>query len=184
MATIKGIKVGQTTITASYGGLTSSQTLTVTGFDLSASGACTISGLSNVVYNGNAQKTNPTVKATVNGNTVTLTSGTDYTVTWNSSADAGTCKAVGTITVTVTGTGNYTGSKTATYQITAASFTVSEPDQSYVYNGAAQGAAITVSNLKGGQTATIKYRTTSSGDYNLNTAPQITNVADSKTIYW
>ena len=34
------------------------------------------------------------------------------------------------------------------------------------------------------QTATIKYRTTSSGEYNLTTAPTATTVADSKTVYY
>ena len=88
------------------------------------------------------------------------------------------------MTVTVTGIGNDKGTNTTrTYKINNATFTVTESDQSYVYNGSAQGAAISVSGLKGGQTATIKYGTTS-GNYNLNSAPQITNVVDSKTIYW
>ena len=72
-----------------------------------------------------------------------------------------------------------------TLTVTAASFTVSEPDQEYTYTGSAQGVAIIVSDLKGSQTATIKYRTTSSGDYTLTDAPQITNVSQSPlTVYW
>lgn len=72
-----------------------------------------------------------------------------------------------------------------TLTVTAASFTVSEPDQEYTYTGSPQGVAITVSDLKGSQTATIKYRTTSSGDYTLTDAPQITNVSQSPlTVYW
>ena len=72
-----------------------------------------------------------------------------------------------------------------TLTVTAASFTVSEPDQEYTYTGSPQGVAITVSELKGSQTATIKYRTASSGDYTLTDAPQITNVSQSPlTVYW
>ena len=72
-----------------------------------------------------------------------------------------------------------------TLTVTAASFTVSEPDQEYTCTGSPQGVAITVSELKGSQTATIKYRTASSGDYTLTDAPQITNVSQSPlTVYW
>ena len=181
MATIKGIKQGTSIITASYGSLTSTVNLTVAQLDVSKA---TIGALSNQEYNGNAFKLKPTVDMTVGGVSTRLVENTDYTLSWNSNSDGTSCVKVGTITVTVTGKGNYKGTNaTRTYQITSASFTVSESDQSYVYNGSAQGKAITVSDLKGGQTATIKYGTTS-GTYNLNSAPQITNVLDSKTIYW
>ena len=69
-----------------------------------------------------------------------------------------------------------------TLTIGNANLTVSAPNQSYTYNGSAQGSAITVTSV-GSQTVTIKYGTTS-GTYNLTSAPQITNVADSKTIYY
>ena len=181
MATIKGIKQGTSIITASYGSLTSTVNLTVAQLDVSNA---TIGALSNQTYNGSAFKLKPTVTMTVGGVSKTLVENTDYTLSWNSSSDGTSCIKVGTITVTVTGIGNYKGTNaTRTYKINNASFTVSESDQSYVYNGSAQGAAISVSGLKGGQTATIKYGTTS-GTYNLNSAPQITNVVDSKTIYW
>lgn len=71
----------------------------------------------------------------------------------------------------------------ATVIISNATFTVSASNQTYTYNGSAQGAAITVSNLVGGQTATIKYGTTS-GTYDTTTAPKITNANEDKTIYW
>ena len=181
MATIKGIKAGTTTITARYGSLSSTVNLTVAQLDVKNA---TIGALSNQTYTGSAFKLKPTVTMTVGGVSTTLVENTDYTLSWNSNSDGTTCIKVGTITVTVTGKGNYKGTNaTRTYQITNASFTVTEPDQSYVYNGSAQGKAITVSDLKGGQTATIKYGT-ASGTYNLTSAPQITNVVDSKTIYW
>ena len=179
--TIKGIKAGTTTITASYGSLSSTVSLTVAQLDVKNA---TIGALSNQTYTGSAFKLKPTVTMTVGGVSTALAENTDYTLSWNSNSDGTACVAVGTITVTVTGRGNYKGTNTTrTYQITNASFTVSEPDQSYVYNGSSQGVAISVSGLKGGQTATIKYGT-ASGTYNLPSAPQITNVLDSKTIYW
>ena len=181
MATIKGIKQGTSIITASYGSLTSTVNLTVAQLNVSNA---TIGELSNQTYNGSAFKLKPTVTMTVGGVSTTLVENTDYTLSWNSNSDGTSCIKVGTITVTVTGIGNYKGTNaTRTYQITSASFTVKESDQSYVYNGSAQGAAISVSDLKGGQTATIKYGT-KSGIYDLTSAPQITNVKDSKTIYW
>lgn len=71
----------------------------------------------------------------------------------------------------------------ATVIISNATFTVTAPNQSYIYNGSAQGAAITVSDLKGNQTATIMYGTTN-GSYNTTTVPKITNANEDKTIYW
>lgn len=188
MATIKGIKVGTSTITASYGGKSSSVELTVSALNLNSA---TISGLSNITYDGSAHKTNPTVTMTVGGESTTLVKDTDYTVGWNSSSDTSTCKAVGTITVTVTGKGNFSGSKTATYQITNATITArtnktgatTVVDQSYTYSGSAQGVGIVATTVNS-QTATIKYRITSSGDYTLTSAPQATNVSDTKTVYY
>lgn len=65
----------------------------------------------------------------------TMVSGTDYTV---SGATSGT--AVNTYTVTITGTGNYTGSKTADWKINKAQclVTTHPAARSLVYNGAAQ----------------------------------------------
>ena len=60
-----------------------------------------------VVYNGKAQK--PDLKVTLDG--AELVAGTDYTVAYKSN------KKVGKATVTVTGTGNYAGTATATFII-------------------------------------------------------------------
>jgi len=191
MATITGIKVGSTNITATYGSLTSNTVvLSVTALNLGTVG--TISGLSNQTYTGSAIKLNPTVTVTATGvgTDVPLAKDTDYTVSWSSSVDSTSCIAVGTVTVTVTGKGNYTGSKTATYNITGATITVKTSGQSslinqtYTYNGSAQGVGI-VATTTNSQTATIRYRTASSGEYNLTSAPQITNVSQSPlTVYY
>ena len=67
--------------------------------------------------------------------------------------------------------------------IKPATITVTAPDQTYTYNGQAQGKAITAKTVDG-VAATIKYGT-SSGSYTLDAAPKITNVSESnKTIYY
>ncbi len=62
-------------------------------------------------YTGKALKPGVTVKIKVDGKTVTLVNGTDYTVTYANNVK------VGTATVTVKGKGNYTGTITLTFKI-------------------------------------------------------------------
>ena len=67
--------------------------------------------VANQTYTGKARTPNPVVK--VGGKT--LAKGTDYTVSYKNNTN------VGTATVTITGKGNYTGTKSATFKITKAS---------------------------------------------------------------
>ena len=60
------------------------------------------------IYDGKAKE--PTVEVTLDGKT--LVKDTDYTVSYQNN------KNIGTATVTITGKGNYTGTVTATYEIT------------------------------------------------------------------
>ena len=62
-------------------------------------------------WTGKALKPAVTVKAKVNGKTVTLKAGTDYTVTYKNNVKKGTA------TVTVKGKGNFTGTLTKTFTI-------------------------------------------------------------------
>ncbi len=73
--------------------------------------AASIAGINSKTYTGKALTQAPTVKL---GSTV-LTAGTDYTLSYANNVKAGIA------TVTVTGKGNYTGSKSATFSIVAAS---------------------------------------------------------------
>ncbi len=66
-----------------------------------------VAGLSAAAYTGSAVTQTPVVKL----GTVTLEEGTDYTVTYKNN------KNVGLASVTITGTGNYTGSRTAEFRI-------------------------------------------------------------------
>ena len=76
-----------------------------------------VAGPRDTVYNGSEQKLLPTV-TDKNGKTLLLDS--EYTVAWSENTTN-----VGTVTITVTGQGNYTGSTTVTYRITPATAIVS-----------------------------------------------------------
>ena len=74
-------------------------------------------GNSSLVYNGTELKPTVTVK---DGN-ATLVEGTDYTVSYTNNVN------VGTATVTATGIGNYSGTKTAEFAITQADMVITAP---------------------------------------------------------
>lgn len=99
------------------------------------------------------------VTATVKSGDAKLTAGTDYTI----SGDKAT--AVGEYTVRVNGTGNYTGTKTATWTITPADITASDKTVNVYNNGKAFSIAPEY-ELAGGATtgATITYELTSGSD--------------------
>ncbi len=86
----------------------------------------TIDPVAAVTYNGSAQ----TPAVTVKDGTTTLTSGTDYTVSYSNNTNAGTA------TLTVTGSGNYSGTKEAEFTINKASLTATA--KSYTINKGAQ----------------------------------------------
>ncbi len=99
--------------------------LQISGKDLNAQGM-SVDTLQSVVYNGLDQKQAPEVK---DGETV-LTEGTDYTVEYSKDV-----KNVGTVTVTVKGKGNYTGTVTKTYKITKRQVTLTSDSGSKNYDG-------------------------------------------------
>ena len=91
----------------------------------------TVSGIVDKTYTGNTLTQSPVVK----DGFLTLKEGTDYTVSYKNNTNAGTA------TVTITGRGNYTGTKTATFKI----------------NKAAQSIAVKASaaSIAVGKTATV-----------------------------
>ena len=107
------------------------------------------------VYDGTEQK--PTV--TIAG----LTEGTDYTVSY-----IGDFTKAGEHTVTVTGKGNYTGTVTKEYAISKADVPAGNlaytPPADLLYTGQPKTAAVTVNNLTGIGTVTVKYKKDNSGD--------------------
>lgn len=106
--------------------------------------ALEVGTLADVVYSGVDQAQKPEVK----DGEKTLKEGTDYRVSFSKDV-----KNVGTVTVTVTGKGNYNGTVERTYQITPATLTVTTPSKSDVYNGKALTAEGTISGFVNGETA-------------------------------
>ena len=82
-----------------------------------------VSGLAAKTYTGKALTQSPVVKI---GSTI-LEADTDYTVSYNNNTN------VGTATVTITGKGNYTGAKTATFKINKAAQSVTASNLSLTY---------------------------------------------------
>lgn len=104
----------------------------------------TVGSLPDVTYNGESQQQKPVVK---DGEKV-LAEGVDYELTYS-----GNTTDAGTVTVTVTGKGNYAGSIDVTYLIAPAPLTVTTPSASGVYNGKPLIAAGTISGFVNGESA-------------------------------
>ena len=107
----------------------------------------TVGDLGNLVYNGLSQEQEPVVK---DKNKVDLVKGTDYTLSYSTDTTN-----VGTVTVTVTGIGNYTGTVTRTYEITPAPYTVTTYSAIKVYDGHPLTAGGQVNGLVNGETCTV-----------------------------
>ena len=113
-----------------------------------------------VVYDGIAK----TPGVTVTDGGVLLTVNDDYTVSYTDNVN------VGTATVTVTGKGNYAGTKTGTFEITPRPLTgemVTLSATSFVYNGGVQKPEVTVSD--GTILTTGDYSVTNNGGTHVGT---------------
>ena len=100
---------------------------------------------SDVEYDGLAHKWSPTV-TDKNGNA--LTAGTDYEVSY----DTKDFKDVKTITVTITGKGNYTGTVTRVYNILAAPLIIKTEKAEKTYDGKPlTNKNMTIEGLKNGE---------------------------------
>ena len=98
--------------------------------DIRDESVATIDSPNDVPYDGNPHQWKPTV--TKAGTQETLEKDTDYTVSY--STDDFT-NVTGTITVTITGIGNYTGTVERTYQITKRPVTLTSETASKPYDG-------------------------------------------------
>lgn len=113
---------------------------------------CTVAAIANQTYTGAAISPKPVVKY---GNT-TLKENTDYTLSYKNNINAGTA------TITITGKGDYIGSKSVTFKITQKNIsgcTVTAANQNYT--GKALTPAPVVKNgntiLKAGTDYTVSY---------------------------
>ena len=114
----------------------------------------TINNPSNAVYDGKEHKWSPAV-TDKEGNA--LVEGTDYTVEYSTSDFR---NVTGTITVTITGIGNYTGTVTRTYEITPKACTVTTESAKKVYDGTALTAGGKIEGIVSGET--VEFTTTGS----------------------
>jgi len=125
---VSGEAVSTYAITAS--GLTSTNyditytpgTFTITSRLITQS-AFTVSPITDLVYTGLAQTPSPLVK----DGATTLVEDTDYELSYAAYTN------VGTATVTITGKGNYNGTRTVTFNITPAPLTITAEDKSKVF---------------------------------------------------
>ena len=114
----------------------------------------TINNPSNSVYDGKEHKWSPAV-TDKEGNA--LVEGTDYEVAYSTSDFT---NVTGTITVTITGLGNYTGTVTRTYEITPKAYRVTTDSAKKVYDGTALTAGGKIEGIVDGET--VEFTTTGS----------------------
>ena len=114
----------------------------------------TINKPSNSVYDGKEHKWSPAV-TDKEGNA--LVEGTDYEVAYSTSDFR---NVTGTVTVTITGIGNYTGTVTRTYEITPKAYRVTTDSAKKVYDGTALTAGGKIEGIVDGET--VEFTTTGS----------------------
>ena len=108
---------------------------------------------SDEVYDGNEHKWIPTVTDKADKK---LKAGTDYTVEYSTK----NFKDVGTIDVTITGIGNYTGTVKRSYKVTPKEYTVTTDSATKTYSGTALTAGGKVEGIVSGET--VEFTTTGS----------------------
>lgn len=128
-------------------------------------------------YNGSTQR--PAVSS------ITISRGTTDVLTFSGGthnitvSGGGSSAGSHTATLTADNNGIFTGSKSVSISISSATMTgVSAKGYSGVYDG--QGHSIAVTKPSG---ASVKYRTTKTGSYNLSTNPTFTDVGE-YTVYY
>ncbi len=108
--------------------------------------------IEDVIYNGKPQEEVPTVQDKTQND---LEKDKDYTITYSRDTTN-----VGKVTVTIEGTGNYTGTIERTYNIKPATLKVVTPSKSKTYDGNELTAEGTLTGLVNGET--VEFKTTGS----------------------
>ena len=104
----------------------------------------TVEKPADTTYNGSEQRNKPVVKDSKTK--ATLVEGTDYTLAYTDATNAGT------VTVTITGIGNYNGTVDTSYEIKPKEYTVTTNSASKVYDGTALTASGKVEGIVSGET--------------------------------
>ena len=160
------VKVECETTTTIY--KATSANFTIEPKSISGAAVDTITGLT---YTGTAHTPTPAVKM---GSSTTLTSGTDYNLSYSENTNAGTA------TMTVTGQGNYNDTKTVNFEIGQATLTITDATigaKAYDGNKNADVTGVTFSGLKNSETLTAGTDYAVSGMFNsenVNTANTVT----------
>ena len=152
MKQITGIKVGKTNITSTYVDNISqsdSKAFTVTAVSLGS--MSTIDDY--FIYNGSEICPLPIITAIVNGKSVELQNGRDYTLEYTNNVNASTDnkKAI----ITATGIGNFTGTLTQTFNINPMVVVLNWGPTSWRYDGNPHSTTCTVTNLVSDDTCTV-----------------------------
>ncbi len=106
-----------------------------------------------VTYDGSSHKYVPQVKKS---DGTSLEAGVDYTVTYKRNGEETTdFTHAGTITIEITGTGNYSGTVTKTYTIDPKDVTITEVGGEKYYDGTELTGEAYVDGIEGGETYTI-----------------------------
>ncbi|MBR3313306.1 MAG: hypothetical protein IKG18_04120 [Atopobiaceae bacterium] len=149
------VKVGTATVTVKAAGTYTGTTSATFQIEAASLKEATITGVkSTQTYTGKAIEPTPTVK--LDG--TTLKAGTDYTVSYKSH------KNVGTATVSIAGKGNYTGTTTATFAITAAPISKARAAKlkNQPFTGKARKPTVSLTyggaKLKAGRDYTVSYK--------------------------
>ena len=115
----------------------------------------TIENIGTQEFTGNAITPEPEVIVPIpDGDTTKLVKGRDFTYSYINNT------AKGTATVTITGEGNYTGSKSTTFEIAPTLVKVTASDYNKVYDGSNHGISLTVTEPTSGCTVYYKEGTT------------------------
>ena len=152
MKQITGIKVGKTNNTSTYVDNVSqsdSKEFTVTAVSLGS--MSTIDDY--FIYNGSEICPLPIITAIVNGKSVELQNGRDYTLEYTNNVNASTDnkKAI----ITATGIGNFTGTLTQTFNINPMVVVLNWGPTSWRYDGNPHSTTCTVTNLVSDDTCTV-----------------------------
>ena len=145
---------------ANYDTVTGSATVTITAKDIASTDVKVTLDLESFVFDGTAKLPEITIHDETVGKDLVLN--TDYTFVCENNI------TVGTKTITFTGKENYTGTRTATFEITNAKLNVTAEDYTVTYDGKAHG--ITLSGI---EEATVTYGT-EAGKYELTVNPTYT----------
>lgn len=162
---ITGIKVGRTDITSTYvdnASQSDTKEFTVTAVSLG-----TISSIDSSIYTGSEICPLPTITAVVDGNTVELQNGRDYTLEYSNNINVSTNQVKAT--VTATGIGNFTGTLTQTWDIVPKIVTLQWGETSWSYDGNPHSTTCVVTNLVPGDTCTVTLTGNSITDIGLVT---------------